>query len=78
MHNTYNETVVHLEAGDETYQPINDPSSLVKWFDDDGVFQIPHDTDEATVVIEPSYKNGPSSKSKVLEFDTIKAELALD
>lgn len=77
VHNTYNETEVRLEADGKTFQPINDPSSLVEWFKDDVVFQIPADLDEVDVVIEAAYKNGPPSDAELLEFDPITATLVV-
>lgn len=77
VHNTYNETDVRLEADGKTFQPINDPSSLVEWFKDDVVFQVPVDLDEVDVVIEAAYKNGPTSDAELIEFDPITATLAI-
>lgn len=78
VHTTYNETVTRVEADGETFQAVNDPSSLVEWFADNVVFQIPADLGAVEVVVEAAYQNGPTTSSKLVEFDPITAVLAFD
>lgn len=69
-------TSIYLQLPDETtIKPDNSPVSHN--FDDNAVFRIPADTDNATVVIEPEVEVIGGTKSNVDDWEPIEAELEI-
>lgn len=75
---TDDNSAAHVELADGTIvHPRNDPSSLVNAFADNAVFEIPSDTQAATLVVTPAVEVGYGSGAKVHEWDPLSTELTI-